>query len=158
MVRTLNEKMNLFLSFTGRIPRRLYWFGFAIVVLVFGLGRYVLKYHLGYGGIGGREEWPITFVSTLAAIPLTALSVKRFHDRNRRSWLGYAVGASIALFIAAPYFGYLIDLRQFSPAEHAIFWPLFALSLFALIDNGFLPGTAGSNQFGPDPIVRAPRT
>lgn len=159
MVRALGitTTMNLFLSFTGRIPRRSYWLGFAVVVLVFGLGRYVLKYHLGYEGAGGREQWPVTFLSTLAAIPLAALSVKRFNDRDRPPWLGYAVGASIALFMAAPHFGYLDDLRQFSPAEHAIFWPLLALSLFALIDNGFLPGTAGSNRYGPDPIARAPR-
>jgi uncharacterized membrane protein YhaH (DUF805 family) len=158
MVRALGITMNLLLSFTGRIPRSSYWFGFAVVVLVFGLARYVLKYHLGYEGLGNREELPVTFVSTLAAIPLTALSVKRFNDRNRPSWIGYVVGFSTALFIAAPYFGYLVDVLQFSPVEHAIFWPLCALSLFALIDNGFLPGTSGPNRVGPDPIARLDHT
>jgi uncharacterized membrane protein YhaH (DUF805 family) len=149
--------MNLLLSFNGRISRSLYWFGFAAVVAVFGLARYVLKYHLGYEGVGNREALPVTFVSTLAAIPLTALSVKRFNDRNRPSWIGYVVGFSIALFIAAPYFGYLVDLGQYSALEHAVFWPLCALSLFALIDNGLLPGTTGPNRFGPDPIARDSR-
>lgn len=144
--------MNLFFSFNGRIPRSSYWFGFVTVVVLLGLARYVLKYHLGYEGAGNHEALPVTFVSTLAAIPLTALSVKRFNDRNRPSWIGYVVGFSIALFIVAPYFGYLVDLVQFSAVEHAIFWPLCALSLFALIDNGFLPGTVGPNRFGPDPL------
>jgi uncharacterized membrane protein YhaH (DUF805 family) len=147
--------MNLFLSFAGRIPRSAYWFGFAAVVLVFGLARYVLKYHLGFEGAGDRESLPVTFISVLAAIPLTALSVKRFNDRDRPSWLGYVVGLSIALFMIAPRFGYLVDPGQFSLPEHAIFWPLCALSLFALIDNGFLPGTAGPNRFGPAPTGRA---
>jgi uncharacterized membrane protein YhaH (DUF805 family) len=144
----------LLLSFTGRIPRRSYWLGFAIVVVVFGLGRYVLKYHLGYGALGDRDELAVTLFSTLAAIPLAALSVKRFNDRNHLGWIGYIVGASTALSIAAPYFNYFVHLAEFSVAEHAIFWPLCALSLFALIDNGFLPGTAGPNRFGPDPIAR----
>ena len=146
--------MNLFLSFTGRIPRSSYWLGFVVVVLVFGLARYVLKSYMGFEGAGGREELPVTFVSMLAAIPLTALSVKRFNDRNRPRWLGYAVGLSIALFIVAPRFGYLADPGRFSFVEHAIFWPLCALSLFALIDNGLLPGTAGPNRYGPDPTAR----
>ena len=91
--------VHLFTGVTGRIPRRLYWLGFAAVVVIFGLGRYVLKYHLG------ASELAVVIWSAWAAIPLTALSVKRFNDRDRPVWIGYVVGASVVLFIVAPYFG-----------------------------------------------------
>ena len=137
----------LFLHFTGRIPRQSYWLGFATVVAVFGLGRYVLKYHLG------ATELAVVVWSTLAAIPLAALSVKRFNDRDRPTWFGYAVGAATALFIAAPYFGYLTDdVAQYSFVEHVLLWGSLPLSVAALVDNGFLRGTRGENRHGPDPI------
>jgi len=72
--------VRLFLSFTGRIPRSSYWFGLVVIFLVLWVGRYVLKYHLDYGGIGGREELSVTLLSVVAAIPLAALSVKRFNE------------------------------------------------------------------------------
>jgi uncharacterized membrane protein YhaH (DUF805 family) len=140
--------IQLFLGFTGRITRLSYWLGFATVVAVLGLGRYVLKYHIG------ATELPVVVWSTLAAVPLTALNVKRFNDRDRPIWIGYVVGAGTALFIAAPYFGYLTDdLAHYSLVEHVLLWGLLPLSVFALVDNGFLRGTRGENRYGPDPIV-----
>ena len=140
--------VHLFTGVTGRIPRRLYWLGFAAVVVIFGLGRYVLKYHLG------ASELAVVIWSAWAAIPLTALSVKRFNDRDRPVWIGYVVGASVVLFIVAPYFGYLTeDVGRYSAAEHIIFWVLVAISVFSFVDNGFLRGTVGRNRYGPDPIA-----
>ena len=107
--------IQLFLWFY-RIRRLSYWLGFATVVAVFGLGRYVLKYHVG------ATELPVVVWSTLAAVPLTALSVKRFNDRDRPIWIGYLVGAGTALFIAAPYFGYLTnDVAHYSLVETSCF-------------------------------------
>jgi uncharacterized membrane protein YhaH (DUF805 family) len=54
----------------------------------------------------------------------------------------------------APYFGYLTeDVGRYSAAEHIVFWVLVAISVFSLIDNGFLRGTVGRNRYGPDPIA-----
>ena len=58
-------------------------------------------------------------------------------------------------YIPASYFGYLVDLAQFTLIEHIVFWGTLPLSLFALVDNGFLPGTPGSNRYGPEPSARA---
>ncbi len=59
-------------------------------------------------------------------VPTCMLSIKRCHDRNRSGW-----------FV-------LVGLI-----------PLLG-SLWILIDLGFLPGTRGTNRFGPDPLATGP--
>jgi len=57
----------------------------------------------------------------LIAWPAIAISAKRWHDRDRSAWW--------VLVTLVPLVG----------------------QLWALIDNGFLPGTRGENRFGPQP-------
>jgi uncharacterized membrane protein YhaH (DUF805 family) len=143
--------LRLFVTFTGRIPRSSYWIGFATIVLVFGLGRYLLKRLLG-ADTPSPDDLPVMLWSLLAMLPLTPLIVKRFHDRYRPSWIGYAAGANTALYIPASYFGYFGDVAQFSLIEHIVFWGFsLPLGTFAIVENGFLPGTRGSNRYGPEP-------
>jgi uncharacterized membrane protein YhaH (DUF805 family) len=68
--------------------------------------------------------WTILSLLTLLVIwPSLAVSIKRWHDRGKSGW-----------------------------------WVLIALvpligGLWALIETGFLPGTSGTNQYGPDPLA-----
>jgi uncharacterized membrane protein YhaH (DUF805 family) len=57
--------------------------------------------------------------------PSVALGVKRFHDRNKSGWW--------VLISLVPVIG----------------------GLWYLIECGFLEGTKGPNQFGPDPLPAA---
>lgn len=135
----------LFTSFSGRIPRSAFWIGFAAIVLVYGVGRYVLKQHLDDGGAGTADPWVMLW-SVLAVVPLTAVFVKRLNDRARPAWIGYAAGATIALFMVAPHFGYLGEIKSYSPVEHVVFWTLLPLSLFAYVEAGFLPARSPSDR------------
>jgi uncharacterized membrane protein YhaH (DUF805 family) len=65
-------------------------------------------------------------VNLLLLWPAVAVSVKRWHDRNRSGWW------------------ILINLLPI------IGWA------WALIENGLLRGTAGPNRFGADPLADAP--
>jgi uncharacterized membrane protein YhaH (DUF805 family) len=145
--------IRLFTTVSGRIPRSSYWLGFVLIVVIFGLGRYLLKLLLG-ADTPSPADLPVMLWSLLAMVPLTALIVKRFHDRDRPSWIGYAVGAINALSISASYFGYL-DLAQFTLIEPLVFWGAAAMSLFAFVENGFLRGTLGPNRYGPEPTQQA---
>jgi uncharacterized membrane protein YhaH (DUF805 family) len=60
----------------------------------------------------------------LLAYPMIVVTIKRFHDRNKSGWW---------------------VLIAFIPVVGA---------LWQLIECGFLPGTAGSNRFGPDPVAK----
>jgi uncharacterized membrane protein YhaH (DUF805 family) len=142
--------VRLFTTFSGRIPRRSYWLGFGMIIVIFGLGRYLLKRLLG-ADTPSPDDLTVMLWSLLAMVPLTSLIVKRFHDRDRPSWIGYLVGAATALYVPASYFGYLVDLAQFTLIEHAVFWNTLLLWLFAIVENGFLKGTPGPNRYGPDP-------
>jgi uncharacterized membrane protein YhaH (DUF805 family) len=78
--------------------------------------------------------------------------VKRFNDRDRPWWFGWAVSAAMLAADCAPHFGVLIDPE--APLPNAIaFWLVLALLLASIIDNGFLCGTAGPNRYGDDPLA-----
>jgi uncharacterized membrane protein YhaH (DUF805 family) len=75
-----------------------------------------------------------------------AVSVKRLHDRNKRAWW-------LILF-------YLVPLvcnaaAYFVGQDDAVFLvaPSALLSLCAMVELGFLRGTAGSNAYGDDPLA-----
>jgi uncharacterized membrane protein YhaH (DUF805 family) len=145
--------IRLFTTFSGRIPRSSFWLGFVAVVLILGSGRYLLKRLLG-ADTPSPDDLPVMLWGLFAMVPLTALIVKRFHDRDRPSWIGYAAGANTALYIPASYFGYLVDLAQFTLIEHIVFWSSLPLGLFAIVENGFLRGTRGPNRYGPAPSAQ----
>ncbi|HEX5684423.1 MAG TPA: DUF805 domain-containing protein [Ideonella sp.] len=62
-----------------------------------------------------------TLANLLIAWPAITISAKRWHDRDRAAWW--------VLITLVPLIG----------------------QLWALIDNGFLPGTRGENRFGAEP-------
>jgi len=68
--------------------------------------------------------WGLSVLVGLALIwPGVAISIKRWHDRGKSGWW---------IFIYfVPFIGWL----------------------WALIEPGFLPGTPGTNEYGPDPLA-----
>lgn len=116
----------LLFSFDGRINRAKYWTG-VVVIIAIEIVALVISTVLGFV-LGNNIV--TTIVGILALIvcvvmiwPSIALGVKRFHDRNKSGW-----------------------------------WVLIALvpvigGLWYLIECGFLEGTKGPNQFGPDPLA-----
>jgi uncharacterized membrane protein YhaH (DUF805 family) len=61
-------------------------------------------------------------VGLVLIYPSIALSAKRWHDRNKSAWW--------ILIAIIPVIGWI----------------------WALVENGFLKGTAGANTYGPDPL------
>ncbi len=68
--------------------------------------------------------WTIFALLTLLVIwPSLAISIKRWHDRGKSGWW--------VLIGLVPLIG----------------------GLWAIIETGFLPGTPGPNEYGPDPLL-----
>jgi len=119
----------MLLSFNGRIPRRTYWLyglasGIAIGIVIAILGAiFGPKIDPQTGAMSGGSLF------FLIAIPLYllmlwigfALGAKRWHDRGKSGWW--------MLIVLIPFVG----------------------GIWALVECGFLRGTVGPNQFGPDP-------
>ncbi|MGA0609843.1 DUF805 domain-containing protein [Caldimonas sp. KR1-144] len=102
-------------GFKGRIPRKTYWIWGVVVLVAFSVFASLLL------GILGIDEWAASVLVNLAILwPAFAVSVKRWHDRDKSGWW---------------------LLINFIPL---VGW------IWALVENGFLRGTAGANRFGDD--------
>jgi uncharacterized membrane protein YhaH (DUF805 family) len=68
-------------------------------------------------------------------------------------WVLYPVAVAI-LFVA----GLAVQIKRWHDRNKSGWWILIALipiigPIWALIETGFLPGTPGPNDYGPDPLV-----
>ena len=107
----------LFFSFEGRINRGKFWLGIVILWAVV----WILAF-IAAAANSGFLWGLVGFLGILLIWPSLALSIKRWHDRNKSGWW---------IFIG------LIPIIG---------------SLWALIETGFLPGTIGPNEYGIDPL------
>jgi uncharacterized membrane protein YhaH (DUF805 family) len=101
--------------FEGRIARRTWWLYAAGLVGV-GLVGTVLLRVVGFGAYASDA-----LVNLALLWPALAVSVKRWHDRDKSAWW------------------LLVNLLPL------VGW------LWALLENGMLRGTRGANRFGPGP-------
>jgi uncharacterized membrane protein YhaH (DUF805 family) len=122
---------SLLFSFQGRINRAKFWLVHLAMWVIM-----AVVYGMVFGGaaLSTDPEAALKSVGTVAGLILLVLNilvfwiglaagVKRWHDRNKSGW-----------------------------------WVLIALvpvigGLWYLIECGFLPGTAGPNTYGPDPLA-----
>jgi len=104
---------SLLFQFDGRINRGKFWLGTVIIWVAY----------IVIVGIAAAAEAVLVYVLALLLIwPGLAVSIKRWHDRDKSGW-----------------------------------WVLIGLipligPIWAFIETGFLEGTSGPNEYGPDPL------
>jgi len=135
----------LFNRFDGRIGRKTFWIAMAVLAVA------ELFAHLVAEAIQGDRLGAI--VDLAFTYPEFAVAAKRGHDRNMPLWL-------LAVFFSA---GAVLDLLTVleltgtdeEPSVLSLFIavPFTVLGLALLVELGFRRGTAGPNQYGPDPLV-----
>jgi uncharacterized membrane protein YhaH (DUF805 family) len=121
---------SLLFSFQGRINRAKFWLVhvvmWVVVLVVFGA-------ILGSAAVSSDPQAALQSVGVVGGLILLvvyilalwiglAVAAKRWHDRNKSAWW--------ILIVFVPVVG----------------------GLWYLIECGFLKGTTGPNQFGPDPL------
>ena len=143
-----------FLSPQGRISRQEYWLGVLALMAATVVGAAVFDFDvlISQGGKVSPPSLGSTVWSLLFAWPSTAVSIKRFNDRDWPSWTGYALGAGMSAFVVANYYGYLLDPDVMDPVEKLIMVAAAIGFLWALVENGFQRGTNGVNRYGSDPL------
>jgi uncharacterized membrane protein YhaH (DUF805 family) len=136
----------LLTSFEGRIPRLHFWIGAIAVGVAGGVASFVLGGMLGF--IWSFLGQLVSAVIALACLyPQYALMVKRGHDRGRPDIVAQAFCGVVAVMILlglVPFLGLLVLPLSFV---------VLIASIALLVDYGILPGVAGSNQYGPDPLA-----
>lgn len=118
---------HLLFEFDGRINRAKFWAGL-VAAWVIGIV-FVAIVAIG-AGINSNAVWVIVGILGIALYVAMiwmsfAISIKRWHDRGKSGWW--------VLIGLVPIIG----------------------GLWALIETGFLEGTKGDNEYGPDPLAAA---
>lgn len=130
-------------SFTGRLNRARYWLAGIAAVVVAAL------MFIGIAVAIGRAipAMIVLFVPVLVALIwiTLALSIKRLHDRDKSAWW-------VLLFYLAP--SILEAIGRYSGSTGSILISLIGagISIWGLVELGFLRGTVGQNSYGPDPL------
>jgi uncharacterized membrane protein YhaH (DUF805 family) len=108
----------LLFAFDGRINRAKFWLGIVIVWVA------VLVFAGIAGALNSSFGWLMFAIVYVGVIWVgLALSIKRWHDRDKSGWW-VLIG----------------------------FIPIIG-GIWALVETGFLEGTQGPNQYGPDPLA-----
>jgi uncharacterized membrane protein YhaH (DUF805 family) len=131
---------SLLFSFRGRVNRMPYWLVSLAMMIAMGAVLAMLA-------VGGFLESAAPLLILL--VPLiwigTALAVRRLHDRNKSAWW-------LIIFYVLP--GIMESIgRAAGDAEIAFSIASLGLSIWALVELGFLRGTIGPNHYGPDPLA-----
>jgi uncharacterized membrane protein YhaH (DUF805 family) len=143
---TMDLKVLLF-SFDGRINRARYWLAFGLWLAVW-CAAVVIAFLLGalFGSsLSFLVMGLMVILGLFGIISSIAVGVKRLHDRGKSGWW-------LVLFYAVP--GILTAAAP--PTEIAgnlLLVLSAAIEIWALVELGCLPGTAGPNQYGPDPLA-----
>jgi uncharacterized membrane protein YhaH (DUF805 family) len=137
----------LFTSFEGRINRKPYWIGMLLFLAVWLVVFLVVWSVFGDAAYGA----PFFILQLVFIYPVSAILVKRLHDRNRPTYFVafYVVPAALAALLGL--FG-LSDPMNPSALDTLLGIVMMIVGIWFLIDLGFLKGTAGPNRFGPDPL------
>lgn len=132
-------------SFEGRISRKTFWIGMAVLVSAEILG------HLVAQTLQGDRLSAI--VDLAFTYPEFAIATKRAHDRDLPIWILFIFfggGAMLDLLTVLQLTG---SDEQPSGLSLLIAVPFTVLLVALLIELGFRRGTIGPNQYGPDPVA-----
>lgn len=149
--------VSLLTTFHGRITRKQWWLGFIIYFVGNLSGAFLLNPEYFTAEELPPPSWPDTLWQLAWLVPLSAITLKRFNDRDWPSWFIVPFVAVYVFFLLAPHFGLPID-PETTGTSRALFWIVAIFMLVVAIDNGFFRGTIGANRHGPDPLPRSTPT
>lgn len=134
----------IFLSFQGRLNRKPYWLGTIALLSLVIIGVFGVMFLAG----GGGGVAAIGVIYLLLLWPTLAIGVKRLHDRDKSAWW-------LVVFYVVPTLLNVLGEGGDGEGVGAIIFGLasLAISIWALVELGFLRGTVGANRYGPDPLA-----
>ena len=151
---SMEDLLEFLFNATGRINRAKYWRSL-VVFSVAGLFAAVLLFTAA--GIAA----PLFIIMlVIVFIPWLmwgfVIHTERLHDRNKSAWW-------LLLFYGLPaLLGSLAKLASLAGGagvalQYLLTLAGFALSIWGFVEIGCLPGNAGSNNYGPNPILQTKR-
>lgn len=138
--------IDLFTGIDGRISRQPFWLA---LLALFAID---LAAHFAMG------ERLSAVVSLLIAYPEFAVFAKRGHDRNVPTWVAGLFMAGAVVLNVLVLLGLSGPMDRPTTLFYAVGLPVGILGLILLVDFGFRRGTAGANQYGPNPLQTSGRS
>jgi uncharacterized membrane protein YhaH (DUF805 family) len=141
----------LYTSFDGRINRKPYWLA-AILLAVVGIG---LAFLLGaaMATIGTSAlVFATLLIQLILLYPSVALMVKRLHDRNHPGWWAAFIMVPVVLQSVTNLLGITGDPFNMGPLDYVLTLVIVAVGIWFFVELGCRRGTAGPNDYGPDPL------
>ncbi|MFV0574629.1 MAG: DUF805 domain-containing protein [Vibrio sp.] len=132
-------------SFQGRIGRQRFWLWNLFYYLVM-LGFIAASSQKLFGEF---SSFAIFIFSAAMLIPDLAVTAKRWHDRNKSSWWLLMHVPLILGRVTMPAPG----MESVAPTMSQTLISAVALvcGVWMLVECGFMKGTEGENQYGPEP-------
>ena len=139
--------MNLMFGYDGRIGRLYCFLGFLAFVAIVGFFSGIAEdATVGTGDIGRYVAF--VFIVGTGIWMHSAVTIKRLHDRDKSAWWYLLYGiAPFGFFLLAIY----LWTARVLEAASILFVLSFVGLIWAIIELGFLRGTAGPNRYGPEP-------
>jgi uncharacterized membrane protein YhaH (DUF805 family) len=130
------DLIKLFFSWNGRINRKPYIFTALAVV-------FLLNTILLFTGVNPT-------INLMGWVILLCPTMKRLHDRDYPGWLYFF---PFFIIIGGVIFSVLLSaLTGYSPSLTPIMMSFVGSVLWLGLETLFMPGTKGSNTYGPDPL------
>ena len=140
----MNVVTQHYFDFNGRARRAEFWW----FILVYVIGAILVS---AVGGLIGLRQ-PLSLLYSLGLLaPHLGVTIRRLHDTNRTGWLvliAWVPGIVWEILVAgAVMMGSFVGVAMIS----GLFGLIFLAGVIVLIYFLAQPGTAGSNDYGPDP-------
>jgi uncharacterized membrane protein YhaH (DUF805 family) len=178
----LDNLVELYTRMEGRIARKTFWLGVLgliiasiivgfVILPIIGLGLMpdlsgldpsdMEAFNAAVAGTMQRSAIGSLVLLAIFAWPTIALSLKRRHDRNSRGYDVYAFYALQFILVLLQVTGLGMSTMVVEgvaiPMPSGLYTAVSAimgiLAIYLLVVLGFLKGTTGPNDFGPDPLA-----
>jgi uncharacterized membrane protein YhaH (DUF805 family) len=144
----------LLTSFEGRISRKPFWLAniaLIAILMVLAIAVFVILESRGTA-VTDRLANRIGLIGLLILLyPYAALMVKRLHDRDRPGILAAVVLGPSLLVGITDALG-ITGGPNWNTLDYLLNGLVLLVSIWAIVELGFLRGTRGPNRYGPDPL------
>lgn len=178
----MGNLQSLLFSLEGRIARGSFWLGVVILIVagivlslilspIFGVAMFSMpEFSSGSADTQAMMDqaadmtrsagWSSLLTFIILIYPLSALMIKRRHDRGSagKEFWAYAGLTAVLLLLQATGLGFGttemggVTMQTPNILYSVVGFVVFILGVYLLVVCGFLKGNEGSNTFGPDPL------
>lgn len=150
----MDNLKQLYTTTEGRISRKQWWLGVIILAVANIIVQAVIASALGLWANPQGAAWLSLILFLVVGYPLYCLYLKRRHDKDNSGLDSVIYLALLVVTLLLQALGLAFDPATMQPSMLYSIVGLVMLiySIYILVVMGFLRGTPGPNQYGPDPL------